>query len=115
VDLQAMLMLDVRQRGSDQMAEQRLYYDKEHAAAYLGAALIACQEALESAFKELAQVKGTDDMEWFDDLRAQAVSSSKGTVTEQIPVEVEARALRFGFQTLDLTFDRIRGELIKPK
>jgi hypothetical protein len=105
--------------GSEKMEDGKrivkLHFDKEHAAAYLSAALIASQGALEIAFKKLAQLKGTDDLAWFEDLRAQAVTSSKGTVTEQIPVEVEAGALRFGFETLDLTFERIRGGLIKPE
>jgi hypothetical protein len=93
----------------------QLHYEKEHADAFLGSALIAYREALNLAFKELARIKGTEDLTWFDELRAQAVRASKGTVTEQIPIETEAKALRFGFQALDLELEALRRRLVKPE
>jgi hypothetical protein len=70
-----------------------IHYDKEHAETYLGVAVIAYSEALEAALKGLAETKGTDDLQWFDDLRAEMVRTAKGTITEQISIEVEAGAL----------------------
>lgn len=90
-----------------------LSYDKKHAEAYLGAALIAYREALNGAIDALAEAHGTDDITWLDELQDNAVRQSQGTITEQVPIEVEAGALRFGFQSLEAEFKSIRSRLIK--
>ncbi|MCM2439667.1 hypothetical protein HGO34_08055 [Agrobacterium vitis] len=88
-------------------------YDKENAERYLGAAVIAYHGALREVVKALATAKGTADLSWFDELHQNAIRSAKGTITEQIPVEVEAGAIRFGFETIDAEFKSIRVSLIK--
>lgn len=91
----------------------KLSYDKEHAEAYLGAAIIAFHNALRSTLHALAEVKGTDDMGWFDELHREAVRSAKGTVTEEVAIETEAPAMRFGFESIEAAFQHIRLGLIK--
>jgi hypothetical protein len=88
-------------------------YDKNHAEEYLNAGLVAYHEALHACIAALAEVKGTDDLAWFDDLHHQAVRSAKGTITEQIPVEVDSGAVRFGFQIVDAEFKQLRVGLVK--
>lgn len=88
-------------------------YDQENAEAYLGAAITAYAEALELALNAVAEAKGTDNLQWFDELRSTMVAAAKGTSTEQIAIEVDAGAVRFGFQTLDASLDAIRHRLVE--
>lgn len=91
-----------------------LSYDKKHAEVYLAAALIAYREALNCAIDALAKSHGTADTTWLDELQDSAVRQSKGTITKQVPIEVEAGAMRFGFQSLEAEFKSIRSRLAKP-
>lgn len=93
----------------------RMHYDKQNAEAYLGAAIIAFQNALEAAVRVAAETKGTDDLSWFDELHENAVRTAKGTTTEDIPVEVEAAAIRFGFEVVDAKFKSLRVSLLKDE
>lgn len=90
-------------------------YDKEHAERYLAAAVTAYHEALSAAVKALAVEKGTDDLSWFDELHQNAIRAAKGTVTEEIPVEVEASAIRFGFEVIDADFKGLRVQIIEEQ
>jgi hypothetical protein len=92
-----------------------LHFDKQNAEAYLSAAVIALQRALEDAVKALAEVKGTTDLSWLDELHQEAVTAAKGIVTEQIPIECESGALRFGFEVVDTYFKRLRIRLLKEE
>lgn len=92
-----------------------LQYDKAHAEEYLTAGMAAHIQGLEMAVRALAETKGTDDLTWLDDLREEAARAAKGTTAEQIPIEVDAGAVRFGFEALDANFQRIRSMLIKEK
>lgn len=93
--------------------EIALDYDKKNPEASLGAALIAFQGALDLSLSALAAEKGVEDMSWFDELHQNAVRAAKGTITEQIPIETEAGALRFGFQAVDALFQTIRVRLVE--
>jgi len=90
-------------------------YDKTNPEPYLGAAIIAYHEALRASVEALAELNGTNDLTWFDELRQNTIRAAKGTVTDQIPVEVEADALRFSIQVLENEFDSIRVGLLEPK
>lgn len=81
----------------------------------LTAALISHANALRSAMQALAELKGTDDLAWFDQLHQEAVRAAKGTVTEHIAIETEADAIRFGFETIDASFKSIRVGLVEEK
>ncbi|MQB20548.1 hypothetical protein DXT90_07865 [Agrobacterium tumefaciens] len=89
----------------------KLDYDKNNAEVYLGAAIIAYSQALEIALKELAELRGTDDLGWYQDLRDTMIKTAKGTTGEQISIEVDAGAVRFGFQALEASLDTIRVRL----
>lgn len=88
--------------------ETELSFDKEHAPQYLGAALIAVTQALDDAIEALAEIKGTEDTSWIDELHEKAVVSAKGTVTEDISVTVEAPAMKFGIDMINTKFDGYR-------
>lgn len=90
-----------------------LNFDIENKERYLGAALAAYEVALHAAVSRLADINGTDDLAWFDELHHQAVFASKGTITEEIPIEVEAGAIRFGTQLLDAKFKSLRIEMVE--
>ncbi|GEM_PF-6285668 len=93
--------------------EVEIKYDRENAEAYLGAAIAAYSEALELALNALAEAKGTDNLEWFEELRSAMITAAKGTSAEQIAIEVDAGAVRFGFQTLEASLDAIRHRLLE--
>ncbi|AEG52573.1 hypothetical protein CN233_32010 [Sinorhizobium meliloti] len=93
----------------------KLQYSKENAEAELGTIVIAYHEALAAALKALAEEKGTEDLAWFDELHQHAVKTAKGTSTEGIPIEVDARSVRLGFETLDQGFKSIRVSLLKSE
>ncbi|MBK3745916.1 hypothetical protein G3A39_42980 [Paraburkholderia aspalathi] len=61
----------------------------------------------------MAAVKGTSDLSWFDELKQQSVQAAKGTVAEDISIETDAGAIRFAFETIDASFERLRRGLIK--
>lgn len=88
--------------------KKELKYDRERAEEQLGAAIIGLSDALALTIAELAKVKGKADSSWFDDLKHQAVQITKGTVTEDIPIEADADAVRFAFETVDAAFERLR-------
>jgi hypothetical protein len=92
-----------------------LKWDPKNAEVELGAVVIAYHEALTAAIEALAEVKGTDDLTWFDELHQNSIAAAKGTTTEEISIEVDASAVRLGFQTLDADFKSIRIGLIKNK
>lgn len=95
------------------MPSIELSYDKEHPEEYLNAGIAAYHEALHACIAALVEVKGTEDLAWFDDLHQQAIRSAKGTIAEQVPIEVEAGAVRFGFQLVDAEFKQLRVGLAK--
>ncbi|MCM2432101.1 hypothetical protein [Agrobacterium rosae] len=93
--------------------ETEIKYDKDNAESYLGAAIVAYSQALEIALKSLAETRGVDNLEWFDELRSAMIRTAKGTSIEQIAVEVDAGAVRFGFEALDASLNAIRLRLIE--
>ncbi|MDX3929259.1 MAG: hypothetical protein QHC90_26090 [Shinella sp.] len=95
------------------MSSIKVSYDKNHPEEYLNAGLAAYHEALHACIVALVEVKGTEDLTWFDDLHQQAIRSAKGTITEHIPVEVDAGAVRFGFEIVDAEFKQLRVGLVK--
>ena len=90
-----------------------LKWDPNNAEIELGSVVIAYHGALAAAVKALAEVHGTDDLGWFDELHQNAIRTAKGTTTEQVAIEVDASAVRLGFQTLDADFKSIRVGLVK--
>lgn len=92
-----------------------LSFDAEHAGEYLGAAVMAFRGSLDKAVSMIAEDRGTADLSWLDELRDHSVKAAKGTLTENIPIETEAGALRFGFQMLEGEFEALRRRLIKPE
>jgi hypothetical protein len=89
--------------------------DPNKATVELGAVVIAYYEALTAALKALADVNGTDDLRWFDELHQDAIRAAKGTVADQVPIEAEASAVRLGFETLDAHFKGFRVKLVEKK
>lgn len=87
--------------------------DTDNPTPQLIAAIIGLQEALDLSLRALAADKGVDDMSWFDEIHQDSVRAAKGTITEHIPIETEAGALRFGFQAVDALFQTIRVRLIE--
>lgn len=92
-----------------------LKYDKSKPDLYLGIAITALQGALDASVTKLAEANGVADLTWFDELHQQAVISAKGAVTEQIPIEGEADAIRFGFELVDALFQTIRVGLVEKQ
>jgi hypothetical protein len=92
-----------------------LKWDKDNAEAELSAVVIAYHGALTTAIKALAEEKGTADLAWFDQLHQDAVRAAKGTIADQVPIEVDASAVRLGFETLDADFKSLRVRLVKEQ
>lgn len=90
-----------------------LKWDKDNAEVELAAVVIAYHGALTEALEALAATKGTADLSWFDQLHQDAIRTAKGTSTEEVPIEVDASAVRFGFETLDAGFKSIRLGIVK--
>ncbi|TAX39140.1 hypothetical protein [Rhizobium leguminosarum] len=88
-------------------------YDKDNAERFLAAAIIAHYSALKEALTACAKAKGVNDLSWFDEIHHKALSEAKGTVTEQIPIDVEAKALKFGVDVIDAAFNSIRYDISK--
>ncbi|WP_454622774.1 hypothetical protein [Brucella anthropi] len=95
--------------------KKELKYDPEHAQEQFMAAIIGLSEALKLTVDELAALKDPSDTSWFDNLKQQAVQIAKGTVTESIPIETDASAVRFAFETVDAAFERLRSRIIKKE
>lgn len=89
----------------------RLTYDKDHAEEHLCAAIIALRGALQLSVAEIAKTKGVSDLSWFNDLKQQSIQAAKGTTTENIPIEVDAGAVRFSIDAVDAVFESLRGGL----
>ncbi len=92
-----------------------IVYDKENAEAYLGAAALALQEALEAVVVRLAEVKGTTNLSWFDELHQEALRSANGLIIEEVSVEVDEGALRFASEVLDAKFKSLRVSFVKEQ
>ncbi|MDW9644470.1 hypothetical protein GOB48_22140 [Sinorhizobium meliloti] len=90
-----------------------LKWDKDNPEAELSAIVVAYHEALTAALKALAEEKGTEDLAWFDQLHQASIKAAKGTVADGLPIEVDASAVRLGFETLDRDFKSIRTSLLK--
>jgi hypothetical protein len=78
-------------------------------------AAAAFQYGLWLAIEQIAEVKGTDDLTWLDELHQSAVREVKGTVTEGVPIEAEAEGLQFGVDVLNAAFQAYRARLIKAR
>ena len=91
------------------------FYDKDNAEAFLGATALALQDALGTTLLALAQVKGTDDLSWFDELHQQTVSATKRMVVEEVLVEIDAGARRFACEVLDAKFKSLRLSLTEKQ
>jgi hypothetical protein len=92
---------------------REIRYDKDNAERSLAAAVVAYQQALDLTVEALAAAKGTADLTWFDDIHQETIRAAKGTVTEQIPVEAEADALRFAIEAIDAHFQSLRVRIVK--
>lgn len=88
-------------------------WDTHQTPLYLGAALLSFSQALGTALESLAEVHGTDDLTWFDNLRDKVVQEVKGNVTENVDVQLEAQVLRFSIEAVDAKFKSMRASLAK--
>ncbi|MQW00024.1 hypothetical protein CN166_31150 [Sinorhizobium medicae] len=77
----------------------------------LAAALVAVQSALRVTIEELAKLNEGKGQEWFDALEEVVIRDAKGTVTEGIPIQTEAEALKFGVDVLQATLNASRNQL----
>ncbi|WP_457662733.1 hypothetical protein [Sinorhizobium medicae] len=77
----------------------------------LAAALIAVQSALRVTIEELAKLNEGKGQQWFDALEEVVIRDAKGTVTEDIPIQAEAEALKFGVDVLQATLNASRNQL----
>ncbi|MGV0909231.1 hypothetical protein [Martelella sp. FOR1707] len=93
--------------------EFTINYDVNDPVRSLGALASAYGSALRLAVDQLAELQGTDDLSWLDDLRSQAIFHAKGLDTEDIPVESEARIMRFSIENLEAFFDAARAGIIE--
>ena len=91
--------------------EMNVFYDKDNAEAYLGAAALALQDALGAAVSMLAKVKGIDDLSWLDELHQETVGSAKTIVLEEVAVDVDAGARKFACEVVDAKFKSVRVSL----
>lgn len=81
--------------------------------ASMGGAAAAFQYGLWNAVRQIAEVKGTADLSWLDELHQASVAEVKSTIGEGIAIEVEAESLQFGVDVLDAAFKAYRARLIK--
>jgi hypothetical protein len=80
--------------------------------ASMSGAAAAFQYGLWNAIQQIAEVKGTSDLSWLDQLHKASVAEVKSTIVEGIPIEVEAESLQFGVDVLDTVFKAYRARLI---
>lgn len=85
-------------------------FDRENAGTYLSTAVLAYHEALYFALNELAAVKD-GNLTWLDQIENYAIDTAKGTVTENIPMELETNAVEFATQLIGDAFASYRSRL----
>lgn len=68
--------------------------------------------ALRTTLEELVSRDPEGAALWFDELEARLISGAKGTITEGIPIEVEASSLKSAIDVLQATLDVVRSNLI---
>lgn len=71
--------------------------------------------ALRTALEDLAKHHGSQAGDWLDDLESRLIQSAKGTVTQGVPIEVEAASLKVGIDVLQATLDIVRHSLTTEK
>lgn len=71
--------------------------------------------ALRSVLEELAKLHGDKAGAWLDELELRLIADAKGTVTEGLPIEVEAAGLKAGIDVLQATLDVVRNRLIREE
>jgi hypothetical protein len=81
--------------------------------ASMAGASMAFQYATWNAIQQLAEVKGTVDLEWLDELHQVSVAEVKSSIGEGLPIEDEAEALQFGVDVLKAAFEAYRARLVK--
>jgi CheY-specific phosphatase CheX len=81
--------------------------------ATMGGAAAAFQYVSWNAIQMIAEIKGTADLTWLDELHQASLAEVKSTVTEGVAIEVEAEGLQFGVDVLDAAFKAYRARLIK--
>lgn len=79
--------------------------------ATLGSLIASLNEAFRLTLGRLAYAHGNQPGEWLDALEEEVTRSIKGTVTENIPIEQEAAALKAGLDLVQGTFAELRSEL----
>ncbi|RVO51912.1 hypothetical protein [Sinorhizobium meliloti] len=77
----------------------------------LAAALVAVQTALRTTIEELAKLNEGKGQHWFNTLEEVVIRDAKGTITEDIPIQAEAEALKFGVDVLQATLNASRNQL----
>ncbi|MGV1941784.1 hypothetical protein ACQZ5D_15020 [Agrobacterium sp. 22-211-1] len=84
--------------------ETNLSFEAKNGTLFLSTALGAVSNALDDAIEALAQTKGVDDLSWLDELHQKALVAAKGTITEDVSIDVEAPAIKFGIDLINAKF-----------
>ncbi len=71
--------------------------------------------ALYATLEALAEVHQNQPGAWLDELESAALSGAKGTITEGISEEIEARPARSALSIVEKHFERLRNQLAPGK
>lgn len=86
-------------------------FPKDMTPQHWAAIVTVLQPALRKAIEEGVEAHGEDARIWFEQLSHTLMTRAKGTVTEGIPMDVEAEGLRLGLRILQATLEACRHDL----